>query len=110
MHQGLCNLRISSLIKVINTGFLHSAPHLNAAMVQKYLMPSPATSKGHMKRPCKGIRSTTPKPHKPTIASPDLPHLIPATPRIHTNAIPGLIGGVGSVAIVGDTSLVAGAG
>ncbi len=30
-------------------------------MVTKYLNPSPATAKGHMKWPKKGIRSTTPK-------------------------------------------------
>ena len=91
MHQGLCNLPILSLLKAINSGFFRGAPHLNAAAVQKYLMPSPATSKGHMKRPRKGIQSTTPKPHKPTISSPILPHPIPAAPGIHTDAMPGLI-------------------
>jgi hypothetical protein len=32
-------------------------------LILKYLNPSPATSKGHMKRPHHGIRSTTPKMH-----------------------------------------------
>jgi hypothetical protein len=59
MHQSLCNLPISSLLHAIQRGFLNSAPHLNAKMVCKYLMPSPATSKGHMKRPRKGLHSTT---------------------------------------------------
>jgi hypothetical protein len=55
MHQSLCNPPITSLLKAINTGFLQGAPHLNAKSVRKYLMPSPATSKGHMKRPRKGL-------------------------------------------------------
>ena len=62
MHQSLCNLPITSLIKAINIGFLNSTPHLNVKSVQKYLALSPTTSKGHMKHPRKGIRSTTPKP------------------------------------------------
>ncbi len=49
MHQSLCNPPITSLIKAINAGFLLGTPHLNAKSVQKYLMPSPMTSKGHMK-------------------------------------------------------------
>ena len=82
MHQGLCNLPNLSLIKVINTGFLQGAPHLTAIAVHKYLMPSLATSKGHMKQPRKVIRSTTAKPCHPTITitSPNLPHPIPAAP------------------------------
>ena len=49
MHQSLCNPPIYSLLKEINAGFLKGAPHLTAETVHKYLMPSPATSKGHMK-------------------------------------------------------------
>jgi hypothetical protein len=33
MHQSLCNLLITSLIKSINAGFLRGAPHLNAKSV-----------------------------------------------------------------------------
>jgi hypothetical protein len=33
-------------------------------------MPSPATSKGHMKRPCKGLQSTTTKPTHPSLPRP----------------------------------------
>ena len=51
MHQSLCNPPISSLLKAINAGFLKGALHLIAKTVQKYLMPSPATLKGHMKQP-----------------------------------------------------------
>jgi hypothetical protein len=60
-HQSLCNPPISSLLKAINAGFLTGAPNLDAHMVCKYLMASPATSKGHMKRPRKGLQSTTRK-------------------------------------------------
>jgi len=60
-HQSFCNPPIASILKAINAGFLEGALHLDAMTVQKYLIPSPATAKGHMKRPRKGIRSTTPK-------------------------------------------------
>ncbi len=85
MHQSFCNPPIISLIKAINAGFLCGAPHLNAKSIQKYLMPSPGTLKGHMKRPRKGLRSTTPKP---THAS--LPRL-PCVPSIHHPVMPDLI-------------------
>jgi hypothetical protein len=85
MHHSLCNPPITSLIKDINAGFLHGAPHLNAKSVQKYLMPSPMTSKGHMKRPCKGLQSTTPKPTHPFLPCP------PCAPSIHQPVMPGLI-------------------
>jgi hypothetical protein len=78
MHQSLCNPPITSLIKAINAGFLHGAPHLNAKSIQKYLMPSPTTSKGYMKRPCKGLQSTfLPRP--------------PCASGIHQPVMPGLI-------------------
>jgi hypothetical protein len=64
-HQSLCNPPIPSLLKAINAGFLKGAPNLDAHTVCKYLMASPATSKGHMKRPCQGLRSTTKKTPKP---------------------------------------------
>jgi hypothetical protein len=85
MHQSLCNLPITSLIKAINVGFLRGAPHLNAKSVQKYLVPSPMTSKGHMKRPRKGLQSTTPKPIRPSLPHP------PCAPSIHHLVIPCLI-------------------
>jgi hypothetical protein len=84
MHQSLCNPLITSLIKAINAGFLRGAPHLNAKSIQKYLMPSPATSKGHMKWPCKGLQSTTPKPNRPSLPRP------PYAPSICHPVMPGL--------------------
>jgi hypothetical protein len=45
-------------MKALHKGFLQGCPDLNKELVAKYLNPSPATAKGHMKRPKKGIRST----------------------------------------------------
>ncbi len=64
-HQSLCNPPNASLLKAINAGFLDWCPtpeHTHGA--KKYRMASPASTKGHMKQPCKRIRSTTPKPTK----------------------------------------------
>ena len=57
-YQLLCNPKISSLMKAMRRGFLKGCPNLNSELVVKYLNPSPATAKGHMKRPKQGIRST----------------------------------------------------
>jgi hypothetical protein len=80
MHQSLCNPPKSSLLEAIRRGFPRGAPHLKGKNVAKYLPPSMATSKGHMKRPRKGIRSTTPKQPRirvPTsVPDPVMPGLI----------------------------------
>ena len=57
-HQSLCSLPISSLLKAVKRGYLKGCSNLSAHGVIKYLNPSPATAKGHMKRPRQGIRST----------------------------------------------------
>jgi hypothetical protein len=49
MHQSLCNPPKSLLLTAIRHGFLRGAPHLSTHAVTKYIPPSPATSKGHMK-------------------------------------------------------------
>jgi hypothetical protein len=49
----------TSLLIAIRRGFQRGAPHLPEKAVARYLPPRMATSKGHMKRPCKGIHSTT---------------------------------------------------
>jgi hypothetical protein len=46
-------------MKALKMGFLKGCPNLNEDVVTKYLYPSPAIAKGHMKRPKRGIRSTT---------------------------------------------------
>jgi hypothetical protein len=57
-HQAMCNPKILSLLKALQNGFLKGCPNLLEELVTKYLNPSPATAKGHMKQPKKGIRST----------------------------------------------------
>jgi len=53
---------ISSLMKALKKGFLKGCQNLSKDLVTKYLNPSPATAKGHMKCPKKGIQSTKTKP------------------------------------------------
>jgi hypothetical protein len=48
-HQSMCNPKISSLMKALREGFLKGCPNLSEELVTKYLNPSPATAKGHMK-------------------------------------------------------------
>ncbi len=88
MHQSLCSPPILLLIKAINAGFLKGAPHLTTKTIARYPSPSLATSKGHMKQPCKGLRSTTPKQTRPI--QPTLPRPPPAQ-SIHGQLMPGLI-------------------
>jgi hypothetical protein len=68
-HQSLCNPTISSLMKALKRGFLKGCPNISEDLVTKYLNPSPATAKGHMKRPKKGIRSTRTKPLQEVVPS-----------------------------------------
>jgi hypothetical protein len=75
-HQSFCSPRHSTFLKAIRRGFLNGCPNLSAAGVTRYLNPSPASSKGHMKRPHQGIRSTRPR---------DLPRL--AIQRVPPNLI-----------------------
>jgi hypothetical protein len=65
-HQSLCRPHISTLLKAIKRGYLKGCPNLTAHGVNKYLNPSPATAKGHMKRPRQGIRSTRRVPPVPS--------------------------------------------
>ncbi len=57
-HQSLCSPCILTLLKAIRRGYLKGCPNLTAKGVTKYLNPSPATAKGHMRHPCQGIKST----------------------------------------------------
>ncbi len=78
-HQSLCSPTIPTLLKAIKRGYLKGCPNLTAHGVKKYLNPSPATTKGHMKRPLHGIRST----RRATTGDPS----IPAWPALPTNTI-----------------------
>eukprot|EP00804_Cyclotella_cryptica_P004967 CCRYP_014094-RA/>CCRYP_014094-RA protein AED:0.12 eAED:0.01 QI:0/0/0/1/1/1/2/0/1245 len=63
MHQSFFSPPPHTLIKAINNGQLEGIPFMKADLVRKYLAPSPAISKGRMKRPRQGIRSTRQRPH-----------------------------------------------
>ena len=75
-HQSFCSPKISTLLKALWCGYLKGCPNLTAHGVTKYLKPSPATAKRHMKRPRQGIRSTkTPigiRAHASTQLSPEV--------------------------------------
>ncbi len=60
-HQSLCYPEISILLKAVWRGFLKGCPNISKKLILKYLNPSPATAKGHLKQPRHGIRSITPK-------------------------------------------------
>eukprot|EP00804_Cyclotella_cryptica_P003417 CCRYP_018563-RA/>CCRYP_018563-RA protein AED:0.22 eAED:0.19 QI:0/0/0/1/0.33/0.25/4/0/1155 len=90
MHQAFFSPPIATLLKAINNNQLQGFPLMTRDLVRKYLAPSPATSKGHMKRPRTGIRSTrsslkdTPvaiptdiPTDEPPIVSMPCPHVIP---------------------------------
>jgi hypothetical protein len=70
-HQSLCSPRISTLLKAIQRGFLKGCPNLTAKCITRYLNPSPAAAKGHMKQPHQGICSTTPR--QPCLPMPTQP-------------------------------------
>ena len=58
MHQSFFNASIPTLLKAINNNQLEGIPLMKSDLIHKYLAKSPATSKGRMKRPRVGIRST----------------------------------------------------
>ena len=67
----MCSPKITTLLKAIQRNFLDGCPNQSAKGVTRYLNPSPATAKGHMKRPHQGIRSTTTQqPRQPPSARP----------------------------------------
>eukprot|EP00804_Cyclotella_cryptica_P006988 CCRYP_007119-RA/>CCRYP_007119-RA protein AED:0.63 eAED:0.16 QI:0/0/0/0.5/1/1/2/0/878 len=72
MHQAFFSPPIATLLKAINNNQLQGFPLMKADLLRKYLAPSPATSKGHMKRPLTGIRST-----RPTLTGPNTPPVAP---------------------------------
>jgi hypothetical protein len=73
----LCNPKISTLLKATQKDFLKGCPNFTKRLIVKYLNPSPATAKGHMKRPCHGIISTQPK--QPRVMVLQVP-IIPSVP------------------------------
>ena len=85
-HQSLCNPKISSLMKALQKGYLKGCPNLSEELVTKYLNPSPATAKGHMKRPKKGIRST--QKQVKTKGDSNIPSIPVPVPQAATHLLP----------------------
>ena len=79
-HQSLCNPKISTLLKAVRKGFLKGCPNLSEKLILKYLNPSTATAKGHMKRPRHGIRSTRAKSPTSVASTEDTTPNIPIIP------------------------------
>jgi len=74
-------------MKALRKGFLQGCPNLSKELVTKYLNPSPATAKGHMKRPMKGIRST--KKQVKTKGDSNISRIpVPAVPQAATHPLP----------------------
>ena len=59
LHQCFFSPTIPILTADVENGQLQTFPGLTKTAVQKYLNPSPATYKGHMKRPRKVLWSTS---------------------------------------------------
>ena len=85
-HQSLCNPKISTLLKAVRRGFLRGCPNMSEKLILKYLNPSPATAKGHMKRPRHGIRSTRRKEKPIPVQTAGIP-VIPLRDQSHTQPI-----------------------
>jgi hypothetical protein len=80
-HQSLFSLHIFTLLKAIQRGYLKGCPNLTAKGVSKYLNPSPATAKGHMKHPQQDIQSTR------RCQQDEVPPMPQVLPSVNNNAI-----------------------
>ncbi|KAL7500917.1 hypothetical protein ACHAWT_008970 [Skeletonema menzelii] len=84
IHQCLFSPPIPTLLRAIENDQLKSFPHIQRTKdVRRHLAASPATAKGHMKKPRAGLRSTRPKPPKQShynMASPSI-GIGPAPPK-----------------------------
>jgi hypothetical protein len=109
-HQSLCSPRILTLLKAICHGYLKGCPNLTMAGVTRYLNPSTALAKGHMKCPHQGIRIMCPQPPKGMANAPaPAPQLV--TPPLllfqHVPPYPGPAYGVRAVPYpINNTSYV----
>lgn len=75
MHQALFCPPTQTLLCAINLGFLPNFPYLDNTTIHKFLIPSAATAKGHIKRTRAGVHSTTvrPRTHLPNTPLPHIP-------------------------------------
>ena len=85
-HQSLCSPKISTLLKAVRRGFLKGCPNMSETLILKYLNPSAATAKGHMKRPRHGIRSTCTRP--PDAPMPEHVPVVPFPANVPVNNAP----------------------
>jgi hypothetical protein len=99
-HQSLCNPKISTLLKAVCKRFLKGCPNLSEKLILKYLNPSPATAKGHMKQTRHGIKSTRQKQGPPLASHPSIAHVPP--PKMIGDPGPGCIPGHAVPAIIAD--------
>jgi hypothetical protein len=113
-HQSLCNPKISTLLKAIRRGFLKRCPNLLETLILKYLNPSSATAKSHMKRPRHGLRSTRTKQKNgtiilpapvPQIAPPVLPLFVPDVIPAYPSPAHGMQPGPNVIADDGNESI-----
>ena len=88
MHQSFFNIPIPTLLKAIDNKQLENIPFMKADMIRKYLAKSPATAKGRMKRPRKGLRSTRQKPTTSKGTVNTIPEVHPNAQRTNTHYIP----------------------
>jgi hypothetical protein len=91
VHQSLCNPKILTLLKAVQKGFLKGCPNISEKLILKYLNPSPATAKGHLKRPRHGIRSRTPKANtrQASIRVPDITFPVPPAASVRSCLMQG---------------------
>lgn len=68
LHQACCSPITSTWLKAIEAGHFTTWPGLTVDLVQKHLHKSIATTKGHLRQECQGLRSTQPK-IQPTISN-----------------------------------------
>ncbi len=73
-YQSLCNCKILTLLKAVCKGFLKGCPNILERLIHKYLNPSSATAKGHMKQPRHSTRSTH---HHPALMAQPAPPALP---------------------------------
>jgi hypothetical protein len=80
-HQSLCNPNISTLLKAVRKGFFKGCPNLSEKLLLRYLNPSLAVAKGHMKQPRHSIWSTR---HHPAPVAQPAPPLLPLIDNVYT--------------------------
>jgi hypothetical protein len=87
-------------LKAVCKGFLIGCPNLSEKLILKYLSPSPATAKGHMKQHRHGIKSTRLKQKPPLACHLSITHMPP--PEMIEDPGPGYIPGCPIPVVIAD--------